>query len=149
MVINSKKSSQQPLFEKSKYFFRASAVSKRKQTTLSINSLHRLHFLSDPPLHQQMSHLRCSGGGGGGGAVRGGWCRHVDRSELFLVEGRLQPLGQISLVPLDIQTSLGQLGLQLGHLFFFYVSHMAKDDKSVVAVARVAQCSVGGCWCLL
>lgn len=63
-----------------------------------------------------MSHLGGSDSSGGV-AVRGSRCGHVDRAELFLVEGRLQPLGQIGLVSLHIQTSLGQLGLELGHLF--------------------------------
>ena len=85
-------------------------------------------------MNQHQPHLGCSsnldGGGSGGGGRRG----HVDRAEFLFVEGRLQALGQIRLVSLHVQASLGQLGLQLGNLFVQFVKQrgITRDEEASV-----------------
>lgn len=85
-----------------------------------------------------MSHLRR--GSSGGIAGSGSRCGHVDRAELLLVERRLEPLGQIGLVSLHIQTSLGQLGFQLGNL-----SNLMAKDRKISRGGGTLVC----CYCIL
>lgn len=100
--------------------YRRCSLSRRISLAIS----HRLYRTSTRAPKHKKPHLGCSSdlGGGCGGRRRG----HVNRAELLFVERRLEALGQVCLVPLDVQTSLGELGFQLGNLCGFIMETTAQ-----------------------